>query len=305
VRKTLVLMLFLGLVTAGAWAQTDTLLGPHNTNNTFGCQSCHAPHSQVLPGQGLYMWGLSVPTTGYQTYGSGTSLGITTVLTSGMTLSDTTPHTILCLSCHDQTFNTVMGGTCAGAAGAPCYGQTSPTTNMGTPITNMGAPGTHGFGGAGDGMFTSVGGGVATSAGNISSNHPVHVQYPNIMGAAQTGYTAETADTYWALATPATITPGTWNDTQTGAFHDTGTVFTYGHPARIFLDPGALAWIECGSCHDPHSQTTAVVTVGTTNSTVATAHFLRGEYDTVQTQTAFCMSCHADKSLAWNGSGTQ
>jgi len=294
VRKTLVLMLFLGLVTAGAWAQADTLLGPHNTNNTFGCQSCHAPHSQVLPGQGLYMWGLSVPTTGYTTYGNGS---ITTVLTSGMVLSDTTPHTILCLSCHDQTFNAVMGGTCTGGAGSPCYGQTSPTTNMTNPIS--------GFTGSGDGMFTSIGGGVATSAGNISSNHPVHVQYPNIMGAAQGSYLPETADTFWALATPAAIPSGTWNDTQTGAFHDTGTVFTYGHPARIFLDPGALPWIECGSCHDPHSQTTAVVTVGTTNSTVATAHFLRGEYDTTQTQAAFCMSCHADKSAAWTGSGTQ
>ena len=290
-RKILVLMLFLGLVTAGAWAQADTLLGPHNTNNSFGCQSCHAPHSQVLAGSGLFMWGLSVPTGTYQTYGNNT---MTANSQSGVAPTDTTPHTVLCLSCHDQTFNPVMAGSCPGGTGCPT-GQTSPTTNMSTTLTD--------FTGSGDGMFTTINGGIASGTLNISSNHPVHVLYPNVGGAAQGSYTASTADTFWAL-TASTIT-GTWNDTQTAAFNDTGTVFTYGHPARIFLDPLANPYIECGSCHDPHSQGSAVVTVAGTNSTVATGHFLRGEYDNTEMQAAFCMSCHADKSAAWNGSGTQ
>jgi len=286
VRKTLVLMIFLGLVTAGAWAQADTLLGPHNTNNTFGCQSCHAPHSQMLAGSGLYMWGLSVPNGTYKTYGGGT---LVANLTSGVAPTDTTPHTVLCLSCHDQTFNPVMAGSCPGGTGCPT-GQTSPTTNMSTTIT--------GFTGSGDGSFTSINGGVASGAFDISANHPVHVLYPNIGGAAQAGYTQSYADTFWALV--ATTTTG-----STGAFNDTGTVFTYGHPTRVFLDPANNPYIECGSCHDPHSQVSAVVSVAGTKSTVATAHFLRGEYDNTQTQAAFCMSCHADKSAAWNGTGTQ
>ena len=281
-RKALVLMIAIGLVAAGAWAQTDALLGPHNTNNTYGCQSCHAPHSQVLAGTGLYLWGLSVPNGTYTTYGGGS---MTANLQSGVAPTDTSPNTVLCLSCHDQTFNPVMAGSCPTATTAGCSSQVSPTTNMSTTIP--------GFTGAGDGMFTSITGGVASSAFNISSNHPVHVLYPNVAGVATAGYTQSYADTFWSL------------QTASASFTDTGTVFTYGHPGRIFLDPTNNPYIECGSCHNPHSWQTALVTVAGTNSLVGTAHFVRGEYDNTQTQSAFCMSCHADKSSAWLGTGTQ
>lgn len=284
-RKTLVLMIFLGLVTAGAWGQADVMLGPHNTNNTFGCQSCHAPHSQVLAGQGLYLWGLSVPNGTYTTYSTPSGNTMNANLTSGVAPTDTTPHTVLCLSCHDQTFNPVMAGSCPTAATTGCASQVSPTTNMSTTIP--------GFTGSGDGSFTSVTGGVATGAFNISSNHPVHTLYPNIAGTPAAGYDAPTADQYWAL------------QASSASFVDPGSTFTYGHNARIFLDPTGHAYIECGSCHNPHSQSVAVVTVNGTNSTVATAHFVRGEYDNTQTQAAFCMSCHANMSSAWNGSGSQ
>jgi Zn finger protein HypA/HybF involved in hydrogenase expression len=285
VRNTIVLMIFLGLVTAGAWAQADVMLGPHNTNNTFGCQSCHAPHSQVLAGQGLYLWGLSVPNGVYTTYSTPSGNTMTAALTSGVPPTDTTPHTVLCLSCHDQTFNPVMGGTCTGTLAAGCSGETSPTTNMSTTIP--------GFTGSGDGSFTSATGGVASSAFNISSNHPVHALYPNIAGTPAAGYDAPTADQYWAL------------QSASASFVDPGTTFTYGHNARLFLDPTNHAYIECGSCHNPHSQSVAVVTVNGVTSTVGTAHFVRGEYDNTQTQAAFCMSCHANMSSAWNGTGTQ
>jgi len=285
VRQTIVLMLFLGLVTAGAWAQTDTMLGPHNTNNTYGCQSCHAPHSQVLAGSGLYLWGLSVPNGTYKTYSTPSGSTMTANLTSGVAPTDTSEHTVLCLSCHDQTFNPVMGGNCPTAATAGCSNQVSPTTNMGTTIP--------GFTGSGDGTFTSITGGVASGSFDISANHPVHALYPNVAGAPAAGYDQLTADKYWAL--------------QAGksSFVDPGTTFTYGHTARLFLDSANHAYIECGSCHNPHSQSVAVVTVNGTKSAVATAHFVRGEYDNTQTQAAFCMSCHADKSAAWNGTGTQ
>jgi hypothetical protein len=282
VKKALVVLLAIVTLAAGAWAAgpVDNMLGPHNTNGTFGCQSCHAPHSQVLAGSGTYMWGLSVPQGTYTTYGANLTNGtpiagaasLTTNLTSG-TGADTSVNTVLCLSCHDQTFNAIMAG------GQP----TSPTTNMGSTIAN--------FTGAGDGSFTTIGGGVANSAFNIASNHPVHVLYPNIAGAAVTGYDAPTAYRYWAL-------------TAAGSFNDNGSVFTYGHTARIFMN-GTAAYIECGSCHNPHSQNVAVVSVNGTNQEVGSAHFIRGEYDNTQTQTSFCISCHADKSVAWNGTGAQ
>jgi len=221
VRKTLVLITMLGLVAAGAWAQTDTMLGPHNTNNTFGCQSCHAPHSQVLAGSGLYLWGLTVPSGTYTTYitPDNNNGQMTAALTSGTAPTDTSFHTVACLSCHDQTFNPVMAGTCTTTTTAGCAGQVSPSTNMSTPIGN--------FTGSGDGMFTSITGGVASSAFNISSNHPVHAMYPNIAGQPAVGsnYTAEVSDTFWAL------------QTASSSFVDPGSTFSYGHPARIFLNP--------------------------------------------------------------------
>jgi len=285
VRKTLVLMLFLGLVTAGAWGQADTMLGPHNTNNTFGCQSCHAPHSQVLAGNGLYLWGLSVPSGTYKTYPTPSGATMTAALTSGVAPTDTSEHTVLCLSCHDQTFNPVMGGGCPTSTTAGCSGEVSPTTNMGTTIA--------GFSGSGDGSFSSITGGVASGSFDISSNHPVHALYPNVAGAPAAGYDQPTADKYWAL------------QAASASFVDPGTTFTYGHTARIFLDSTNHAYIECGTCHNPHSQSVAVVTVNGTTTAVATAHFVRGEYDNTQSAAAFCMSCHADKSVAWNGTGTQ
>jgi len=285
VRKALVLMIAIGLVAAGAWGQVDTMLGPHNTNNTYGCQSCHAPHSQVLAGNGLYLWGLSVPNGTYKTYPTPSGSTMTANLTSGVNPTDTSVNTVLCLSCHDQTFNPVMGGGCPTTTTAGCAGQVSPTTNMGTTISN--------FTGSGDGSFTTITGGVASGSFDISSNHPVHALYPNIAGAPAAGYDQPTADKYWAL------------QAASASFVDSGTVFTYGHTARIFLDSGNHAYIECGTCHNPHSQSVAVVTVAGTTTAVATAHFVRGEYDNTQSQSAFCMSCHADKSAAWNGSGTQ
>ena len=275
-RKALVVTIAIFVMAAAAMAQgsPDVLLGPHNTNNTFGCQSCHAPHSQVLAGSGLYLWGLSVPNGTYKTYGGGT---VVANLTSGVAPTDTSEHTVLCLSCHDQTFNAIMGG------GQP----TSPTVNMSTPITN--------FTGSGDGQFTSIGGGVASGAFDISANHPVHVYYPNINGTPAAGYDAPTAYKYWVLSSGG----------GSVAFKDTGTIYGYGHTARIYTDSGLAPYIECSSCHNPHSQTSAVVTVNGVKKTVATAHFIRGEYDNTQTQSAFCMSCHADKAAAWNGTGQQ
>lgn len=274
-RKALVVMLAIALMAGAAWAQADNMLGPHNTNNTFGCQSCHAPHSQVLAGSGLYLWGLSVPSGTYTTYSTPSGNTMTAGLTSGTAPTDTSEHTVLCLSCHDQTFNAIMAG------GQP----TSPTTNMSTAIA--------GFTGSGDGTFTSVAGGVATGAFNLTSNHPVHVGYPNIAGGPNTGYDNMTAFKYWSLKAGSS------------SFTDSGTVFSYGHTVSIKLDSANKPWVECGTCHNPHSQNVAVVTVAGTTSTVASAHFIRGEYDNTNSQSAFCMSCHADKSLAWTGTGAQ
>jgi len=306
VRKALVVLL-VTLVAATAWAQVaDPMLGPHNTNNTFGCQSCHAPHSATLGGNGLYLWGLNTPTTTYTTYGSGsgvvggvpTSGSITGNLTT-LTMPDTRVHSILCLSCHDGTFNATMSLT-AGSTGGPSVYSISTAINVGSSGALK----------AGHSEITTVSGNVVGSGGtDLTSNHPVNVLYPNGSASATGIYTNQEIVKFWK-ATPAatpcsqSVVPGcvTFVDTSVGAY-------TYGHAVQLYTANGTDAYVECSSCHDPHAwQQTAVPLFKSSKMTqvpVTTAHFLRGQYVSAQDIDGFCMSCHADKSAVWNGTGNQ
>jgi len=117
VRKLIVILLAVMFMAAAGLAQMDPLLGSHNVS-AAGCNSCHAPHN-VLPGPGAYLWSKAIPTGTYTTYltsdGNGGSLNASAMIPGGMTNAyngTITPtavaHTILCLSCHDTTFNTSM-----------------------------------------------------------------------------------------------------------------------------------------------------------------------------------------------------
>lgn len=147
-RKAIVVLLAVVLLAAGAFAQIDPLLGSHNVNNQ-GCLSCHAPHN-ALPGQGAYLWASAIPTGTYTTYltsdGNGGSLNaglMTAGLTNGFTAVNNLPmaHTVLCLSCHDTTFNASM------AANIP--GSTTKTDNFNIGVNE-----------------------------NLSGDHPVDITYP-------------------------------------------------------------------------------------------------------------------------------
>jgi nitrate reductase cytochrome c-type subunit len=169
-------------------------------------------------------------------------------------------HTVLCLSCHDTTFNTGM------AASIP--GSTTKGQNF-----NIGA------------------------GGNLSSDHPVDVKYP------------QADPMYFGVS----ITNGNVSFTDAS--------FAYGHPARLYAS-GTDAYIECSTCHNPHAQTAAIVTVAGAKTFVATTHFIRGQYratnetasgapavpgsaptsTTYTTDNAnFCMSCHSYPSSGFTG----
>ncbi len=123
-----------------------------------------------------------------------------------------------------------------------------------------------------------------TTGTNLTNNHPVHVAYPS-------------AAEFWKV----TVTSGTvtWTD-------GTGSVFNYGHPAKLYAAAGAnSAYVECGSCHNPHQFKDIVVTQNGTKLAVKTDHFVRGQYDTLAAKQNFCVSCHADKSGQWDGTGNQ
>ncbi len=129
---------------------------------------------------------------------------------------------------------------------------------------------------------------VVDTNGSLQHNHPVDVAYPNVNGAV----------------------PEFWNVTVVGgvvSFVDAGgSVFNYGHPAALYAGSGPnSAFVECGSCHNPHNYQDAVVMQGGSKVAVKTAHFVRGQYDTVANQQNFCASCHADKTGQWNGTGLQ
>ncbi len=167
--------------------QVDPMLGSHNVTSA-GCLSCHAPHN-ALPGAGAYLWAGSIPTGAYNTYLTSDGQGGTGALnagamTSGLTNAVTAPvvnlpmaHTVLCLSCHDTTFNTSM------AANIP--GSTTKGSNF-----NIG------------------------NDFNLTGDHPVDVHYPttNAMywGVSITAGTVSFTDTSYAYGHPAQLyTDGT------------------------------------------------------------------------------------------------
>ena len=133
-------------------------------------------------------------------------------------------------------------------------------------------------------LTNPVNGVVASDGTTLNYNHPVHVAYPT---------TAE----FWKV----TVSNGS------ASFVDsTGTTFQYGHPARLFVATGSTTpYVECGSCHNPHQYNDIVVTQNGAKVAVKTAHFVRGQYDNLANQQNFCVSCHADKSGQWNGTGAQ
>jgi hypothetical protein len=196
-------------------------------------------------------------------------------------------HTILCLSCHDTSFS---GMGCA-------------TANGNTPCTSTISTGTAGTSWNGNPNGTLAGTNYAIGAnGNLTQDHPVDVPYP-------------TSDpTYWGIkVTAASVGTG-----YTVAFTD--TTYGYGHPARLFSTDGVSAYIECGSCHNPHAQMNAVIPLYSGSSLgVPTSHFIRGQYRSTtealagtlpagytstnyQTDNAnFCMSCHSYPSGGFTG----
>ena len=250
-------------------AQTKHNLGASNgvntnfmtTGTTEICVFCHTPHASNT-NVSAPLW--NKPTNGgsYTTYTTATSSTIDgSVDMSGVSLA--------CLSCHDGT------------------------QAMDTMINQ---PGSGGFNPAGATLPGGVWTGANQTAGkligldnlgtDLTNDHPVGIQYCG--GGVSTGSASTTAastgscrDTDFNTPTNATIA-GTrvwWVDSSVGT---TGTreksdmvlyarapILT-GDPTSGFFQP----FVECASCHDPHSSTNAT--------------FLRIS----NAQSAVCLTCH-------------
>jgi len=128
---------------------------------------------------------------------------------------------------------------------------------------------------------------VDSGGTSLNHNHPIDVAYP----------APGTDPTFWVVNVNTTNNTATFKDAS-------GAVFGYGHPGELFVY-NSTAYVECGTCHNPHNFQNTVVQQSTGLVSVQTAHFVRGEYDSVANQQNFCVSCHADKSGQWDGQGDQ
>jgi hypothetical protein len=132
---------------------------------------------------------------------------------------------------------------------------------------------------------------LATDGLSLSNDHPVHVTY------APGGYN-------W---------PGTVDATGKVVFDtvDAGTVNftnTYGRPVRFYGVAGAVtgsAYVECSTCHNPHSMQYAKYKINNVNVVKPSRFFVRGWYDSANpasnSATQFCRSCHYSKSNEYVG----
>jgi predicted CXXCH cytochrome family protein len=212
------------------------------------CVFCHTPHAaEVARGP---LWNRAAGTATYVPYTSATLTGGTRDASTGMGTA-TAPGAIslACLSCHDgtQALNAVINqpGSGLGTGDMPGTWQGS------TKITGVAA--------------------VGAGAEGLSNDHPIGVKYAGGALAANQvngGYnqfsTAQinSVDAFWVEAAgQATVTTG----------RQKADMWLY---ARAGADASNNeAFVECASCHDPH----------TSNTT-----FLRTKND----YSSVCLSCH-------------
>lgn len=119
---------------------------------------------------------------------------------------------------------------------------------------------------------------------SLQNDHPVHVIY----------------------APSTTTRPYNWNITiASGRASFVDTAWVGGHPARLYVDAaGTNAYVECSTCHNPHSFNRAVVKIAGVNTVKTSSRFVRGWYDPTdgKSKADFCRSCHLSKSDQFDGS---
>ncbi|MEO5659051.1 MAG: cytochrome c3 family protein [Polaromonas sp.] len=260
-------LLALGVLgSAPAWAgiaNTKHNLGSSGTgNNKFSgtaeiCVFCHTPHGADITAT-VPLWNRNLGTQTYQTYNSlGTSsLDGATAPVGSVSLA--------CLSCHDgtQAMNVMINQPGSGGYNSPGVAMSGSWTGTGTlngsTITNIGT--------------------------DLRNDHPVGIQYGGGMsagGAYTAGPIASTAfkdQDFKPLVWASLNNNSVWyvdSGTASGS-RDKADMQLYTRTAAVGVTgtfAGAQAFVECASCHDPHTET---------------ATFLR----VVNDGSAVCLACH-------------
>lgn len=265
---------FMGEVAGAGIADTKHNLGTQQTGagaNEFSgtgeiCVFCHTPHGADTSAK-MPLWNRSASSTTYTTYNS---LG-TLSLDGGTAAVGST--SVACLSCHDgvQAMNTVINAPGSGLTGNAAW------------VAGLAGTGWTGNNQT-DGKMTGLAA-VAKDSDSLKNDHPIGIQYaggPNANGvpAAPTAYPkANFKDPDFKEAKSTTLGGQQvwWVETGTDGrqktdlplYARTGQVtFTDGTTANIAT---AQPFVECASCHDPHTSNATFLRVENTNSAVCLA----------------------------------
>jgi predicted CXXCH cytochrome family protein len=216
------------------------------------CVFCHTPHAANVAAGPL--WNRVAGTATYTPYTSASLTGGTRDAATGMGIAEAPGSiSLACLSCHDgtQALNSVINAPGSGgynAAGATFGGFTNGTSVAG-----------------------KVAGVAAVGGDGLSNDHPIGVRYAGgALPADQVngGYNQfattviNNTDAFWVEAASTTVT---------GSGRQKADMWLY--PRAGATAANNEAFVECASCHDPH----------TANPT-----FLRTPND----YSSVCLSCH-------------
>lgn len=276
------------LLGAGVFASPDVSAGIANTKHNLGssagpasrvnsfsgtgeiCVFCHTPHgSDTSASVPLWNRVLSSPTI-YTTYNSlGTSsLDGSTAPVGSVSLA--------CLSCHDgtQAMNVMINQPGSGgynSAGGPLAGSWGTSADQTNGMIS-------------DGLITMIG-------KDLRNDHPIGIQYAGgpksgTVAAAPADYTntsfrdadfnsAKSAvlngqSVWWVDTSVGTAGSREKTDMQLYTRTDVTSVNKDGSGNTMTLS-GAQPYVECASCHDPHTENTTFLRIPNTASAVCLA----------------------------------
>lgn len=260
-------------------ANTDIL----STGTTEVCVFCHTPHGgrADVAGGGAPLWNRALPPTGgftnYSSPNFDNDQGAEIIGPKGVSLA--------CLSCHDGVIaldalinaggsggfqpanRATLAGTSAGASlgltfGGPCV-DTTKSLKEGER--------TAGAGGYSGGLNDFVGCGAGSGmepfpnlTRNLTDDHPISMRMP----AADPQFTEALAGSSTVLGNIRPVTRGAGyqlpiDKRDMVRLYNSGAVTTGGTTAT------SVDWVECASCHNPHTPRTTFLRLPTTPSDLA------------------------------------
>lgn len=264
----------IGLLTAASmmlgagsvWAQDTTIAGSLHDLGSGGneglpalvtpdtdevCVFCHTPHSANTGNDGP-LWNKLSAAGPFTLYDSAT-LDSPAPLTVGSVSA-------ACLSCHDGTLGVDVVINAPGSGGINLAGSKAWT------------------GGPDPATIDLVGLGAAALGSDLSNDHPIGIQYAGgIDGAGN-----PVGDPDFAVA--STLNGQWWVETGANGVRNKSDMILYTRADGI----GGQVYVECASCHDPHSGAANDNVAGSGNAEGSAVSFMRIQ----NTGSNVCLACH-------------